>query len=471
VEFAGFSASEWLLLVQYELLLFAGLFFCLGAVDELAVDGMWLWLRLSGRAATPQLADHEDPPESVEQSLNGRAAIVIPAWQEAAVLPTTVRHMLGVWPHANLTLYVGCYCNDGATIAAMLAEDIDDPRLRIVVHDIPGPTTKADCLNRLYRAIEEDEQRSGEPFRMVVLHDAEDMVDRYALDLLDQALDTADFAQLPVLPSAPLHSRWIASHYCEEFAEAHGKGMVVRGALGAGLPSAGVGCAVARGQLAHLAKVRRDGMPFEASSLTEDYQLGMAVARNGGQMRFVRVRRPDGALVATRACFPDSLVSAVKQKTRWLHGIAFQGWDSLGWSASPVESWMWMRDRRGPFAAFILALAYLLVVIAGLSAIASALGMIPGIILTPLLWWLLAFNLANVLWRALFRFAFTAREYGAGEGLRAVLRIPIANIIAIMAGRRAFTAYLRSFSDREVTWEKTDHVHHPVKLRTTETFA
>ena len=212
MEFAGFSASEWLLLVQYELLLFAGLFFCLGAVDELVVDGLWLWLRFSGRAATPRLPDDEETPDPGTHPLKGRAAIVIPAWKEAAVLPTTVRHMLGVWPHANLTLYVGCYSNDGATIAAILAENLDDSRLRIVVHDIPGPTTKADCLNRLYRAIEEDEHRSGELFRMVVLHDAEDMVDPYALDLLDRALDTADFAQLPVLPSAPLHSRGIASH-------------------------------------------------------------------------------------------------------------------------------------------------------------------------------------------------------------------------------------------------------------------
>jgi hypothetical protein len=50
---------------------------------------------------------------------------------------------------------------------------------------------------------------------------------------------------------------------------------------------------------------------------------------------------------------------------------------------------------------------------------------------------LLVANLASFAWRALMRFAFTAREYGWREGLMAVVRIPLANVIAIMAGRRA----------------------------------
>jgi adsorption protein B len=67
-------------------------------------------------------------------------------------------------------------------------------------HDRDGPTTKADCLNCLYAALETDERRSGMRFRMVLLQDAEDMVDPAALGLLDAALAHADFVQLPVLP-------------------------------------------------------------------------------------------------------------------------------------------------------------------------------------------------------------------------------------------------------------------------------
>ncbi|ABC62341.1 glycosyltransferase [Erythrobacter litoralis] len=223
---AGLTAGECLVLVQYELLLFAGLFFLLGALDELIVDAVWLWLRLTGRGETIEVRRRER-----SLPLEGKSAVFIPAWQEANVIGTTVEHMLSAWPQRALRLYVGCYRNDPATLAAIVEAAPGDPRLRVVIHDCDGPTTKADCLNRLYRAVEEDEARSGERCRMVLLHDAEDMVDPAALELCGRAIASADFIQLPVLPEPQKRSRWIGSHYCEEFAEAHGKAMVVRDAL------------------------------------------------------------------------------------------------------------------------------------------------------------------------------------------------------------------------------------------------
>src|SRR5690606_30825078 len=121
---------------------------------------------------------------------------------------------------------------------------------------------KADCLNRLYAALEEDERSSGRPVRMVVLHDAEDMVDPAALALLDEAIGEADFVQLPVLPDAQRYSRWVGSHYCEEFAENHGKLLIVREALSAGIPSAGVGSAFARPMLRRMAEAIGGAGPF-----------------------------------------------------------------------------------------------------------------------------------------------------------------------------------------------------------------
>ena len=78
---------------------------------------------------------------------------------------------------------------------------------------------------------------------------------------------------------------------------------------------------------------------------------------------------------------------------------------------------------------------------------------------------LLAISLAGFVWRAALRAAFTAREYGLAEGARAVLRIPVANVIAIMAGRRALAAYLRSLRGAPVSWDKTEHRTHPVQVR------
>lgn len=237
--------------------------------------------------------------------------------------------------------------------------------------------------------------------------------------------------------------------------------MVVRDAIGAGLPSAGVGCAIRRSQLARLAEQRGSEVPFSPDSLTEDYELGLSIAAMGGRTRFLRLRTEDGRLIATRAYFPADIAQAVRQKTRWLHGIAFQGWERLGWSWSPGESWMRLRDRRGPMTALVLAIAYVLVLVAGGSLAASLLGWVPVPQLSPFLSALLWANLLSLLWRALFRFGFTAREYGFGEGLRALLRIPVCNIIAIMAGRRAFAAYVRTLGGAAPTWDKTHHPYHP----------
>ena len=49
---AEWTPLEWLVLVQHELLLFAAVFFLIGAIDEFAIDLAWAWLRLTGRART-----------------------------------------------------------------------------------------------------------------------------------------------------------------------------------------------------------------------------------------------------------------------------------------------------------------------------------------------------------------------------------------------------------------------------------
>src|SRR3546814_17047091 len=55
---------EWLALVEHELLLFAAVFFLIGALDEFAVDLAWLWLRLVGQAETLSIdrAEVHAPP-------------------------------------------------------------------------------------------------------------------------------------------------------------------------------------------------------------------------------------------------------------------------------------------------------------------------------------------------------------------------------------------------------------------------
>ena len=127
----AWTPLEWLALAERELLLFAAAFFLVGLFDELAVDCLWIWLRLSGRARSLRI--HRDDLRS--RALAGPAALLIPAWQEERVLATTIAHALSAWPQGQLRLYVGCYRNDLATAEAIMRGAGMDPRVRLVVHD------------------------------------------------------------------------------------------------------------------------------------------------------------------------------------------------------------------------------------------------------------------------------------------------------------------------------------------------
>lgn len=456
------SAAEAFGLFRYELLLFAASFLLIGLLDEFAVDICYLVLKITGKSRTPRLADDS----LAQDGLAGPCAIFIPAWREQLVIAATVRHALSVWPHPDVRIYVGCYRNDAATLAAAMTGCAGDGRLRIVVHGADGPTCKADCLNRLYLALCEDEARAGLAARMVVLHDAEDMVDPLALPLLDAAIGHADFVQLPVLPLPRRESPLVGGHYSDEFAENHGKAMVVRSALGRGIPGAGVGCAIARPWLDRLDCLREGRGPFATGALTEDYELGLTMAALGAEARFLRVRSAAGRLIATRAYFPVTMRAAIRQKTRWLHGIAFQGWDRLGWRGSPAALWMQLRDRRGPFAALLLAAAYLLVVVSGIELVLRHAGLVSPMPLSPGLKALLWINLAGLVWRLASRMIFTTREFGLAQGLLALPRVVVSNTVAIIAARRAVVAYARSLRGEHVAWDKTDHDCHPAMIPT-----
>ena len=73
----------------------------------------------------------------------------------------------------------------------------------------------------------------------------------------------------------------------------------------------------------------------------------------------------------------------------------------------------------------------------------------------PLLSLLIAVNSALLLWRLVMRFGFVARSYGWREGLRALPRAVIGNIVAMMAARRALGRYRPAPAG--AAWDKTAH--------------
>ncbi len=196
----------------------------------------------------------------------------------------------------------------------------------------------------------------------------------------------------------------------------------------------------------------------------------MVIGAYGLDARFVEAAGRRGDPIVSRGTFPGQIDAAVKQKARWIAGIALAGWDHLGWpgprrgqnAGSPGHAWLtrWMlwRDRRAPLAALILLAAYL-------GLIATALGWIGHgvfgwgeVALGDSLRLLLALNAMLLLWRLALRSHFTARWYGWRQAALAVPRAFVANIIAMLAARRAIMLYWRMLRSGNVIWDKTDHL-------------
>jgi adsorption protein B len=441
--------------VAAELALFSAVGFFLFALNDLAVDGIY-FIRRFWRSATV----YRRYPKAFGQTLSDRGdderfiAIFVPAWDESAVIAAMLKATTRRLEYDNYRIFVGHYRNDPATAAAIAS--VDDPHVEPVLVPADGPTTKADCLNHLYDALIAFELRRDKPAAAVVLHDSEDVVHPLELIVFNSLIDRAGIIQLPVEPLPDPKSRWIAGHYCDEFAEAHTKELVVREAIGASVPLAGVGCAIARAPIARLAAIH-EGYPFSGTSLTEDYEMGLRIGELGLKTMFVRMPAVPGSrgLVASRGHFPSTFGEAVRQKARWLGGIGLSGWDRLGWRGGLGERWMRMRDRRGPIAALLLLSGYVAALIWSQMWLAQALGAPVQVGIDPALSILLWINLWLLAWRIAMRALFTGSSYGWGEGLRSIPRLVVGNFIAIAAAARAVSLYI---GRQPQTWDKTRHI-------------
>ena len=432
----------------FEIGLFAAVVFLIFGLDDLLVDLLWI----SGRGR------QSSSLESLQDIETLRFAVAIPTWDEGEVIGAMLGAARSRWADVDCRFYIGVYPNDLATMRSVAAQAMADDRIQLVINAADGPTTKGDCLNAIWHRVAADAASGRFAADALLIHDAEDVVDAAELTVLSAALADCDYAQLPVVPLIAADGRWIGGHYGDEFAEAHGKELPVRAALGGPLPTAGVGCAF---RLAALARIAGDGGPFRADCLTEDYELGVRLAGIGARGRFVRVRRGDGSLVASRGYFPQRIDESVRQKTRWLRGIALDGWDRIGWQSLTDSTWptrltgYWMlwRDRRSLLAAVAILFGYA-AILSGL-VLAVVQGDVPTI--GSGLAVLLSVNLLLLLWRLAMRALHTGRLYGLAEGVRAVLRQPVSNIILVMTAWRAFRDHLRGRSGSPLVWDKTVH--------------
>jgi adsorption protein B len=469
--------SSYLFVLKY-LAIFIAIVISISSMDDLVIDIVY-WVRRFIRSITV----YRRHPKMQYSSLLGieekPLAIMVPAWHETGVIGKMAELAAVTLDYENYHIFVGTYPNDPETQL-----DVDKvcaifPNVHKVVCARPGPTSKADCLNNVLDAILQFELQASLEFAGFILHDSEDVVSPLELRLFNYLLPKNDLIQIPVYPFERDWRNFTCMHYLDEFAELHGKDVLVREALAGQVPSAGVGtCFSRRAVLALLED--GDGIAFDAQSLTEDYDIGFRLKAKGLKEIFVRfpvilndskeARKKllpgqsirESNVICVREYFPETLETAIRQKSRWITGIVFQGYKTHRWTVNPILNYFLWRDRKGAITNFISFIATIILV--QLVLLWMYQNLWPGayhfLSIFESSEWLMGFlwlNLFLMLNRMVQRIFFVSSFYGLAQGLLSVPRLFWGNYINFMANWRAVKQVIQHGDVHRIAWDKTTH--------------
>jgi adsorption protein B len=449
----------------------------ISGLDDFFIDAVY-WTRRLWRALFVYNTCEHTLYHELYRPAEKPLAIMVPAWQETGVIGNMAELVATTLDYENYHIFVGTYPNDPDT-----QRDVDEvcarfPNVHKVVCARPGPTSKADCLNNVLDAILQFEQRARMTFEGFILHDSEDVVCEHELRLFNYLVHRKDLIQIPVYPFERQWNNFTSLHYLDEFAELHGKDVPVREALAGQVPSAGVGTCFSRRAVLALIE-EGNGIAFDVQSLTEDYDIGLRLKARGMEEIFVRFpvlryqrhpRQPDkfgqsryeANVVCVREYFPDRLATAVRQKSRWIIGIVYQGYRTHGWKRSLVLNYFLWRDRKGAISNFVSFAAMLIML--QLSAIGLLQLVWPSAprfvsIFEGQGWFdvVLAANITLMGNRMLQRIIFVSGYYGVKQGLLSIPRLLWGNLINFLANWRAIRQIIRCGDPRRVAWDKTTH--------------
>jgi adsorption protein B len=290
-------------------------------------------------------------------------AIMVANWQEANVIARMIKGNIQRIDYKHCHFFIGVYPNDHDTIEEAKKVESEYPhQVHVIVNHLQGPTSKGQMLNQIIQGVFRHESILKTTFDIFLMHDSEDILHPRSLSLINSECDKADFLQTPIFSFQRKAKEWVGSTYVDEFAELHTKDLLVRKALGAPVPSAGVGTAISRPLMLTLMK-NNNGNFLNEESLTEDYVLGMSASGLGFRSQFCcyyfinQIKQKE--LIATREYFPKHLHAAVRQKSRWVFGIVFQGSLLIPWSGSLSHKYYLLRDRRGPIVNLVSFLSLL----------------------------------------------------------------------------------------------------------------
>lgn len=434
-------------------------------LDDLAVDLVclfhWLRSRLSG-------AGHPAWPSraALDGAAEKRVAVFVPLWREHRVIGRMLEHNIAAINYRNYELFLGAYLNDRPTLEAVREAECRFPHVHLVVCPHDGPTSKADCLNWIYQGMLLEEEERGTSFQVVVVHDAEDLIHPESLRWINCLANHYDMIQIPVLPLATPVAKLTHGVYCDEFAEFQTRDIPARQVLGGFLPSCGVGTGYARRALERLAGTASNRL-FDPECLTEDYEVGLRLHRLGCTQVFVPIRFLNGNPLATREMFPDQFRHALRQRTRWVIGIALQTWQRYGWGRGVGQLYWFWRDRKGLIGnptSFLINLMFCY----GLGTwvwcrLTGAPWGLAGAIGSLASGWLLEVTLLLALLRAAVRAGCVARIYGWRFALAVPARIVWANWLNSCATLSALRRYVAARARRKpLRWLKTEH-QYPVR--------
>jgi adsorption protein B len=400
-------------------------------------------------------AQEEPSPEKPTSSEIPDIGVFVSTWQGEIMVGRMVEGNLARIPISSVKLYLGVYPNDTGTLAvaeAMAAQYPD--RVRVIVNSMAGPTAKGQMLNEMFRQVY---ARPGAP-EMAVLHDSEDIIDPRTFGVYAAyARDGYDFIQVPVFSLNSIKRSKVAATYMDEFAERHTREMVVRHAVGAMIPSAGVGTCMTRRLLEHF--VRERGFVLANGCVTEDYILGVEAKRAGFRSAFAAISADELRgldFVATREYFPKSFSASVKQKTRWVYGINFEATHKLGWGGDFWDKYFFMRDRKGAITNFLPPISLVFWILLAFEVV--DIEQMP-LDLVPIFQVSIFLNMLALGLRYLMRVICCRDVYGINDFIGVALRWPVSLTVNMLAVWRAWKTYVgeSEYATKPIVWSKTEH--------------
>lgn len=455
------------------------------SIDDLMWDLFFFFLKLFGKVKDPVKITKAQmlsvPPKMM--------ALIIAAYREEDVIEEVLRNIIATnqYPYEMYHIFVGVYPNDPDTtqIIEKLSEEFE--HVHPVVHYLQGPSSKADNINNVLDYTRKFEKENRIEFQFYVIHDSEDVVHPYEFLLENYLLEKHQAIQIPVFPIQEkptfrnIIPNMITGTYADEFAENHYQTMQIRNSINAFVPSAGTGFALSREIIDSF-----DGEVFPVGSLTEDYKLSLQLKRKGFHLYFPleyfsRVNFQEEEVVeyiATRSLFPRTYKAAVRQKTRWIHGITMQSfrlrdliWDK---NLNLQTRYSFYKDWKAKFGNLLVLPSYLVFIYFILSLFMDLPTMYPKYSFS---WYMMVCLTLIMIHRQFIRYRALNNIYGSRTATIATLlppllpiRLVVGNVINFHATVLAWRNHLlgnrkqkaqkeRKLSrrKRKIAWSKTDH--------------